>query len=215
MKIKQILTTMAITTISLAANAQTLRSGIDKANLDQSVSPANDFYQYACGGWMKKNPLPPAYGRFGSFDQLAEDNSKRINTILSELLQGTYEEGTVEKKLSDLYKLAMDEKRRNSDGVAPVMTVIQLMEKAKTKAQLFDIQLSLAPYGDSEFMSAGFGADEKNATQNIMQVSQSGLALGMKDYYVDNDPETVKIREAYKSECSSCLALQNLRLLKR
>ena len=199
MKIKQILTTMAITTISLAANAQTLRSGIDKANLDQSVSPANDFYQYACGGWMKKNPLPPAYGRFGSFDQLAEDNSKRINTILSELLQGTYEEGTVEKKLSDLYKLAMDEKRRNSDGVAPVMTVIQLMEKAKTKAQLFDIQLSLAPYGDSEFMSAGFGADEKNATQNIMQVSQSGLALGMKDYYVDNDPETVKIREAYKS----------------
>lgn len=199
MKIKQILTTMAITTISLAANAQTLRSGIDKANLDQSVSPANDFYQYACGGWMKKNPLPPAYGRFGSFDQLAEDNSKRINTILSELLQGTYEEGTVEKKLSDLYKLAMDEKRRNSDGVAPVMTVIQLMEKAKTKAQLFDIQLSLAPYGDSEFMSAGFGADEKNATQNIMQVSQSGLALGMKDYYIDNDPETVKIREAYKS----------------
>lgn len=199
MKIKQILTTMAITTISLAANAQTLRSGIDKANLDQSVSPANDFYQYACGGWMKKNPLPPAYGRFGSFDQLAEDNSKRINTILSELLQGTYEEGTVEKKLSDLYKLAMDEKRRNSDGVAPVMTVIQLMEKAKTKAQLFDIQLSLAPYGDSEFMSAGFGADEKNATQNIMQVSQGGLALGMKDYYVDNDPETVKIREAYKS----------------
>lgn len=147
---------------------------------------------------MKKNPLPAAYSRYGSFDVLGENNNKRINGILDELLHGTYKKGTVEQKLSDLYKLAMDSTRRDADGVAPAMDIIQQLENAKTKEQLFDIQLQLAPFGNSEFFRSGIGADEKNASQNIMQVSQGGLTLGQKDYYLDTDPETTKIREAYK-----------------
>ena len=147
---------------------------------------------------MKNNPLPPAYGRYGSFDQLAENNNKRINGILDDLLHGSYEQGTTQQKLSDLYKLAMDSVRRNNEGVAPAMEMIRKMEAAKTKAQLFELQLQLAPYGDTYFMRAGIAADEKNATQNILQVSQGGITLGMKDYYLDNDAETAKIRESYK-----------------
>lgn len=199
MKLKSLFTVMAFTAMSATVAAQgQLRSGIDLTNLNTEVSPAEDFYEYACGGWMKKNPLPAAYSRYGSFDVLGENNNKRINGILDELLHGTYKKGTVEQKLSDLYKLAMDSTRRDADGVAPAMDIIQQLENAKTKEQLFDIQLQLAPFGNSEFFRSGIGADEKNASQNIMQVSQGGLTLGQKDYYLDTDPETTKIREAYK-----------------
>ena len=190
---------MALTSMSLAASAQAeLQSGINLGDLDTSVRPADDFYEYACGGWMKKNPLPAAYSRFGSFDRLGEDNNKRINDILAELLNNTYAKGTTEQKLSDLYKLAMDSVRREKDGIQPVMPLIKKLEGAKTMSQLFAIQLEMAAYGDAEFYRAGLGADEKNATQNILTVAQGGLTLGMKDYYLENDPATTKIREEYK-----------------
>ena len=188
---------MAFAMMTATASAQ-LKSGINMGDLDQSVRPADDFYEYACGGWMKANPLPAAYSRYGSFDRLGEDNNKRINGILKELQENSYPAGTVEQKLSDLYKLAMDSARREKDGLAPVMPLIQRMEAAKTKEQLFAIQLEMMPYGDAELFVAYIGADEKNATQNILNFMQGGLTLGQKDYYVENDEATVKIREAYK-----------------
>ena len=195
---KKLLIMMALASMTMSGGAQQLRSGINLADLDTSVRPADDFYEYACGGWMKANPLPAAYSRYGSFDRLAEDNNKRINGILKELLENTYEVGSVEQKLSDLYKLAMDSARREQEGLSPVMPLIKRMEAAKTKDQLFAIQLEMAPYGEQEFFGAYIGADEKNATENIVNIMQSGLTLGQKDYYLETDEATTKIREAYK-----------------
>ena len=194
---KKLLIVMALTTMTVAASAQ-LRSGINLNDLDTSVRPADDFYEYACGGWMKANPLPAAYSRYGSFDRLGEDNNKRINGILKELLENTYPQGSVEQQLSDLYKLAMDSARREKEGVAPIMDDLKALEKAKNKEQLFKVQLAMMPYGDSEIFGAYIGADEKNATENILNIYQSGLTLGQKDYYLENDEATKKIREAYK-----------------
>lgn len=200
MGIKKVFMMMIVSSMSMMAMAQeSLKSGIDLSDLNQTVQPGEDFYEYACGGWMKKNPLPAAYSRFGSFDRLAEDNNKRINGILKELLENTYPEGTVEQQLSDLYKQAMDSVRREKEGIAPAMPIIQKMEAAKTKEQLFAIQLELMPYGNMEFFHLYFGADDKNASQNILSINQGGLTLGQKDYYLENDEATIKIREAYKA----------------
>ena len=188
---------MALAMMTASASAQ-LKSGINMSDLDKSVRPADDFYEYACGGWMKANPLPAAYSRYGSFDRLAEDNNKRIDSILKELQENTYPAGTVEQKLSDLYKLAMDSTRREKDGLAPVMPLLKRLEAAKKKEQLFAIQLEMMPYGESELFASYIGADEMDAMKNILTVRQAGLTLGQKDYYLENDEATVKIREAYK-----------------
>ena len=188
---------MALAMMTASASAQ-LKSGINLNDLDKSVRPADDFYEYACGGWMKANPLPAAYSRYGSFDRLAEDNNKRINGILKELQENTYSAGTVEQKLSDLYKLAMDSARREKEGLAPVMPLIKRLEAAKKKEQLFAIQLEMMPYGESELFGSYIGADEMDAMKNILTVRQGGLTLGQKDYYLENDEATVKIREAFK-----------------
>ena len=196
---KRIITMMAMASMTMMTMAQEpLRSGLDLTDFDTSVRPGDDFYGYACGGWVKKHPLPAAYSRYGSFDQLQENNAKRINGILAELQANTYEAGTIEQKLSDLYKLAMDSVRRNQEGVSPVMPVIKKLEAAKTKQQLLDILLERAPYGGSNFYYAGLGADDKNATENILNIYQGGLSLGQKEYYLDNDKATANIREAFK-----------------
>ena len=185
--------------VSMMMMAQSdLGSGLNQADFNKNVRPGDDFYEYACGGWMKNNPLPGAYSRYGSFDRLQEENDKRINGILKELQSNTYKKGTVEQKLSDLYKLAMDSTRRNKEGVAPLMPLIKKLEAAKTNKQLLDIQLSQAPYGEQEFFFGYFGADEKNAGQNILNLYQGGLTLGQKEYYLENDKATADIREAFK-----------------
>ena len=174
------------------------QAGIKAENLDKSVRPADDFFRFATGGWQKLNPLPGAFSRFGSFDQLQENNNKRINTILTDLLKKQGKEGSVEKKLGDFYKLAMDSVRRNKLGVSPVKPLLDEMENAKTLTDLRNLQIKYATFGYGVPFGYGFDADQKNAKQNILNLGQGGLTLGQKEYYLDNDKATSEIRNAYR-----------------
>lgn len=186
----------------VAAPAQGLmaqnQSGLDMTNFDKSVRPADDFYRYATGGWQKLQPLPAAYSRYGSFDMLQENVNKQVNSILTSLTKKKFKEGTTERKLSDFYKLAMDQDRRNKEGLAPVKPLLDEMEAAKTLDQLHDLQLKYAKIGYGVPFGSYFGADDKNVTRNILCLSQDGLTLGQKDYYLNNDKATSDIRDAYK-----------------
>ena len=196
---KKIIPIVAFCSFAMTGMAQSeLGTGLNGADLDKSVRPADDFYQYACGGWMQTHPLPAAYSRYGSFDKLGEDNVKRINGILNELKIKEYAVGTTERKLSDLYKLATDENRRNADGVAPLMPMLNRIQAAKDVKSLVALQMEMSTYTSNEFYGIYIGADRKNSKHNILNVMQSGLILRQKEYYLDNDSATADIREAYK-----------------
>lgn len=203
---KKIIPMLMMIAAPVMGSAQS-NAGIRMENLDKTVKPSEDFYKFACGGWQKANPLPAAYSRFGSFDQLQEDNNQRINEIISSLTKKTFKEGTVERKLSDLYKLAMDSTRRNAEGIAPVKPMLDEMENAKTVADLRNLQYKYADFGYGLPFGYYFGSDEKNAKMNILSLVQSGLSLGGKEYYLDNDQATTEIREAFKKHISRMFSL--------
>jgi putative endopeptidase len=198
MNMRQILPAVLLVAAPVVGASAQGKSGLDLTNLNKNVRPQDDFYEFATGGWQKRNPLPAAYSRFGSFDQLAEANNKRINSILTDLQKKKFKAGTTEAKLADFYKLALDVDRRNKEGISPVKGTLDRMEAAKTVADLQQLQLQLAPFGFGTQYAFGFGADEKNVKMNILNVYQGGLTLGQKDYYLNNDSATVAIRNAYK-----------------
>lgn len=198
MNMKQFIPMMMMVAAPVVGAEAQNKSGIDLSNLDKSVRPADDFYQFATGGWQKLNPLPAAYSRFGSFDMLQENVNKQINSILTDLGKKKYQEGTTERKLSDFYKLAMDSVRRNKEGINPVKPLLDEIEGAKTLADVRQLQLKYATFGYGVPFGSYFGADDKNVTMNILSLGQGGLTLGQKDWYVNNDQATVDIREAYK-----------------
>lgn len=194
---KQILPMVMLATAVTGVQAQN-KSGLVMENLNKEARPADDFYEFATGGWQKNHPLPAAYSRYGSFDELQENNNKRIASILDELKKKNYKQGTIEQKLSDFYKLALDVESRNKAGIAPVKPLLDEIESATSKEDLQKIQLKYAAQSYGVAYGCYFGADEKNVTMNILNINQGGLTLGQKDYYVNNDAATVSIREAYK-----------------
>lgn len=198
MKMKQILPVLMFAADPACGAMAQNKSGLVLADLDKTVSPATDFYQFATGGWQKSHPLPAAYSRYGSFDMLQENVNKQINTILTDLSKKKYQAGTNERKLSDFYKMAMDSARRNQEGIAPVKPMLDEMEAAKTLEALRQVQLKYGKMGFGVPFGSYFGADDKNVTMNIFSVGQGGLTLGQKDWYVNPDKATSDIREAFK-----------------
>ena len=175
-----------------------LTAGIDLANLDTTYLPGNDFYRYACGGWIKNNPLTDEYSQYGSFTVLSENNRKQIQGLIEELAASQHEAGSVAQKVGDLYKIAMDSVKLNQDGVAPIKAELEEIAALKDKKDVYALLGSLERRGITCYLGTGVGADQMNSDMNAVYTSQAGLSMGERDYYLATDEATTKIREAFK-----------------
>ena len=178
-------------------NNQPKTPAIDLSNFDLSVAPNADFYQYATGGWQKNNPLKPEFSRYGSFDVLRENNEKRINALFQEMTKLEAAPGSVEQKISDLYKMGLDSVRLNAEGAAPLAADLQLVEGLVDRAQLPEVLVKIHMALANPFFGIGVMADLMDSNVNTLYVGQSGISMGDRDYYVD--PENAPIKEAYKN----------------
>ena len=197
---KKILPFIALALMIMACNSKknVETSGIDITNLDTSVSPKEDFYQYACGGWMTKNPLTGEYSRFGSFDQLAENNRTQLNALISELAEKTNTDGSIEQKIGDTYNLAMDSVTLNANGYTPITKDLERIASVKDVSEFSILIPELVRNGVSSYFYIFVEADMMNSDANLLWTYQGGIGLGERDYYLDNDEQTTNIRNKYK-----------------
>lgn len=178
--------------------------GVDRANLNDSVAPQEDFYAYACGGWMKANPLKPEYSRFGTFDQLGENTREQVKTLVTGLDSKNATPGSAAQQIGDLYAMGMDSVKLNEQGAAPVLKDVETINQTK-REDLIDLMATMV--GIDAFFGTGVDADMMNSDMNTMYWSQGGLGLGDRDYYLENSENTIEIREAYKNYIKTITAL--------
>ncbi len=197
MKMTKFLLMITMAASLTACNQQT--AGIKLENMDTTVKPGTDFYQYACGGWIKNNPLKPEYSSYGSFDVVVEENQKRIRELIEELASKPQEHGSLGQKIGDLYALRMDSVRQNKDGVKPVLADMERVAKVKTTDELIALlnQMNTEGVAFGELWGYYVGADMMVSTQNLLELSQGGYSIE-RDYYVKDDEANKKILEAYK-----------------
>ena len=183
----------------------TLHSGIHPENFDTTARPEDDFYQYACGGWMKNHPLSEEYSRFGSFDQLAEDNLQQLHTLIESLAQQKGERGSVTQKIGDLYTLGMDSARLEREGAKPLQSPLQRIADIRNLPEIGPEAARISLSASSPFLSIFGEADPRNSDLRIAWVWQSGLGIGDRDYYLEN--EFASLRQSYADMVAQLLAL--------
>lgn len=198
MKAKLLVLSLTLATAPVFAQ-QKQATGYDKANMDLTVKPGNDFYRYAAGGWMDSHPLDAEHPMNGAFVDLDELNQKRIQALINEYASKPQTKGSLGQKIGSIYNMMMDSVRLNKEGYAPLKPYLEQVAAIKNvrQYQLVCAQLDRIGIGATMF-DMGVGADQRNASQNIVGISQGGLGLGDRDYYLKDDEQTVKVREAYK-----------------
>lgn len=174
------------------AEVSTLTSGIDFANLDTTVSPAEDFYQYACGGWMKNHPLTSEYSRYGSFDVLGENNQLQLKDLIEETAATTHDKGTVAQKIGDLFNMGMDSVTIEKQGAEPLANELQTIANIQSKKELTKLMADMNLDGIDPFIGIFGEADPDNSSMNIAWVWQNGLGIGDRDYYLQADQQEVR-----------------------
>ena len=190
-----------------SATAQGAVHGVNKADMDMSVRPGDDFYQYAGGGWLKANPMKPEYSSYGVFNDLAETNRKQIRELFENLSKEKHAFGSVGQKVADLYNMAMDSVRLNKEGAAPLQKDLDKVKAFSKKADFTAFIADQHLYKGNPFFGIGVDTDLKNSDLNVMWLSAGTSGLPDRDYYLNTDADSKKKQEAYRAYLSKIFQL--------
>ncbi len=198
---------LGLTALGLRAQASP-RPGIDPANLDSTVQPCQDFYQFANGGWLKAHDIPADKARFGGFEEVSERNRAVLKQILEETSAKTaWSQGSIQQKVGDFYASGMDEATIEKRGLSPLKPILASIESLKELRQLPALLARLHGQG----LPGGFGffvrQDAKASTHYLGYLNQGGTGLPDRDYYLKHDARTQAIREKYEVHVARMLEL--------
>ncbi len=196
---RKLFLTAAIALTAIGVSGQNLSSGIDLNNLDTSIRPGDDFYRYAAGGWMKSHPIDDEHTDNGAFTDLYEKSQKDIQELILQYASSPQQKGTLGQKIGSLYNLMMDSVRLNKEGWQPIKPTLDKIAAIKNRKEYQLVTAQLDRKGEGTMMyGIGVGADQRDASVNIVGIGQGGIGLGTRDYYLNDDEQTLNVREAYK-----------------
>lgn len=196
---------VALAQSETAAGSQT-HASIDLQAMDKSVNPCVNFYQYACGNWMKQNPIPPEFARWGRFDELQDRNVNELRSIL-ETAEAHQSASPIDQKIGAFYQACMDEAQIDKLGAQPMRPALDGIAGLKDKHELADEVARMHNQSIAVFFRFGSSPDEDNATREIADADQGGLGLPDKEYYFRKDPKSQQTRDEYVKHISRMFQL--------
>jgi putative endopeptidase len=199
--------TLILFAISIAVFAQDTPKGYDRSNLDTTCKPCVDFWRYANGSWVDKNPIPERYARWGTLAVIQEGNKERLKTVLEAAAANPGASGSPQQKIGDFYKACLDVARIDTLGAKPIEPELQRAAGVKDLATLNAalVQFQKATVAAPFFLSAT--QDLKNSKEMIAGVGEGGLSLPDRDYYFKEDPKSKEIREEFVKHVQKMLQL--------
>ncbi|MBO4455937.1 MAG: M13 family metallopeptidase [Bacteroidales bacterium] len=204
------LTVFMLSLFTLAACSQrpAPAPALDLTDLDTTVSPKADFYQYATGGWQAKNPLKPEFSRYGSFDAIGETTQKNLNELFEDMATMKAKFGTVDQKISDLYKMALDSTTRNALGAEPIKPYIAEIQAVSSLDELADLLGRMSLYSMGGFFGSGVDADLADSDSQVLYLAEAGLGMRDRDYYLLE--KNAELKAGYESYLQKVLALAGI-----
>ena len=181
--------------------------GFSTTNLDRSCKPCDDFYEFAMGGWMKKNPIPPEFPSWGSFTILADRNQSSMRGILEASLKANPPTGSNQQKIADFYASCMDTTAIDASAIKPIAADLSAIDKLQESSELQPLISRLQQTGSGYLFNFDSTQDLDDSTQVIAEVEQGGLGLPERDYYTRSDDKSKQLRADYVAHIAKIFAL--------
>ena len=175
------------------------QDGIDRANMDTTVSPGDDFDTYANGNWKKLNPLPDDKSRYGTFDKLGDEADQQLKDLFQSIAREKFPAGSDEKKIADFYSSGMDTVTIEKQGISSLKPMLAKVDQLKNKKELQQLIARWHSQGIDPLFSLYADADSKNSTMEVAHLQQGGLGLPNRDYYINKDAHSQEIQKKYRA----------------